>query len=728
MPRFHAMSFVHRPLAPALLLLALIWQTPGIAADAQAGLRVAAARTFADPGLVSYLGELFERKTGVAVQVAGVGALTALDYGREGRADLLLTHFPIEQERFIHEGYGVFDSQIAYSQYALFGPREEAGEFAGMRWIGEALSWLRDQEAEMLVPSPRSGTYRKLEELWAAAGLDPDWISYENTGSSATATLQQAADRGTYAFADLGLFLLHRQNYAASIQPLFRDDISLRNELSAIVVNAAKVPGVQQQLAHEFFHFLISQEGQQAIADFSRERFGSPLYTPSAHLDRRLSNHRLEEQLAVEAQRRQLMLIAGVLFAVLVAMVLFLMRRNQRLDRINWEKRLELEKAQRGQEVAQRAERYKSRFLATMSHEIRTPLNGVLGIAGMGRRDAHDAPTRKRFEQIHAAGQHLLHVVNDILDFSKIEAGKLPIEHLPFQLLRAVEDTLALLEDAAAAKSLQVELHCREDLPPWVQGDAMRLQQILLNLLSNAVKFTPQGRIDIELAWQAGELQMQVIDTGIGMSEAQCQKMFLPFEQADGSTTRQFGGTGLGMAISQRLAQLMGGGITVQSALGEGSNFSLRLPLPQVDAPPASGDREQQTGALSLAGLRVLAAEDIAVNRLILEDMLALHGAQVSFAENGQQAVDLLRESGVEAFDLVLMDVQMPVMNGYDATRQISAFAPGLPVIGLTAHVLEEEKQMCLDAGMLDHLTKPLDAETLVSTIRQHVDWQAAGA
>jgi len=374
---------------------------------------------------------------------------------------------------------------------------------------------------------------------------------------------------------------------------------------------------------------------------------------------------------------------------------------------------------------AERLARVKSEFLANMSHEIRTPLNAVLGFAQIGQRESKGRnKSQERFHRILDAGQLLLGVINDILDFSKIEAGKLSVESRPFQLAPVIANVASFVAEAAKQKGLAYAVDAAADLPEWVLGDTQRLQQILVNLLSNAVKFSRQGEVRLRVAREGDDLYFKVIDTGIGMSQEQIARLFNPFEQADSSTTRKYGGTGLGLAISQSLAQRMGGEISVESAPGAGSAFTLRLPLPAV-APgieaypgktPATGPR--------LAQLRVLAAEDVEVNQMILEDMLVHEGAQVVFADNGQQALEHLEEAGVTAFDVVLMDVQMPVMDGHEATRRIRKMAPELPVIGLTAHALAEERRKCLAVGMVDCATKPIDIDTLVNVIRKHVSWQ----
>jgi PAS domain S-box-containing protein len=370
--------------------------------------------------------------------------------------------------------------------------------------------------------------------------------------------------------------------------------------------------------------------------------------------------------------------------------------------------------------TAQAATQAKGRFLANMSHEVRTPLNAVLGLAQIGMRNSAGSPAGIAFGRIADAGEHLLAVVNDILDFSKIEAGKLKIERQPFALHATTDRLVSFMADRAEAKGLTLTVTLAPDLPKWVAGDELRVAQILTNLVSNAIKFTASGEVSLRVACEGDDTWFMVSDTGIGMDESQLARLFRPFEQADGSTTRNYGGTGLGLAISLDLARLMGGDIEVESRPGMGSTFTLYLPLPAAEAPERSTAPSLEEGA-TLSGLLILAADDVEINRLVLEDLLMHEGAQVVFATNGLQAVERLERDGADAFDLVLMDVQMPVMDGIEATRRIRAMAPLLPVLGLTAHALAEEREKCMDAGMVDVATKPINLKSLVAAIRRQV-------
>jgi PAS domain S-box-containing protein len=372
--------------------------------------------------------------------------------------------------------------------------------------------------------------------------------------------------------------------------------------------------------------------------------------------------------------------------------------------------------------AAENLARARSEFLANMSHEIRTPMNGVLGFANIGYRNYQDSEkARNAFEKILTSGNQLLGVVNEILDFSKIDAGKLQIEATEMSLGEVLEQSSALVADRARAKGLDLRLEKSGDLPERCIGDPLRIGQVVLNLLSNAVKFTEAGSISLTAACVDGQLLFRVTDTGIGMSEDQLAYVFNPFQQADGSITRKFGGTGLGLAICKRLVELMKGEIRVESKTGAGSCFEVRLPY----VPPAAHAVNSVPGDSGaeilpekpLAGVSILLAEDDPINQMMLEANLVEDGARLVMVGDGKAAVERVISDGPGAFDIVLMDIQMPVMDGYEATRRILELAPGLPIIGQTAHAFDEERDKCLAAGMLAHIAKPIDPQALVRLV-----------
>ncbi len=422
----------------------------------------------------------------------------------------------------------------------------------------------------------------------------------------------------------------------------------------------------------------------------------------------------------------------GVMIAVMSSLFMLLLlmfiskdasKDYMALLRENEHARIRSAELEQATKQAESANRIKGEFLANMSHEIRTPLNAVLGMAGIGHRRYLGHASQQEFSRILASGELLSRLIDDILDLSRMEAGKIAIDDQPFRLVEMLDGVINTLTPAANSKRIELKAQQADDIPEWINSDALRLQQILMNLLSNAIKFTQSGSVTLSVSRYGDIINFQVTDTGIGISEEQLSKLFTAFQQGDTSTTREYGGSGLGLVISRGLARLMDGDISVRSSVDAGSTFTLSLPLSEAEAPGESeySGNEAVTGPNSLAGVRVLAAEDIEVNRIVLEDLLISAGAEVRFAENGQEAVDLIASAAADEYDVVLMDIQMPVMDGFEATRLIKRRLPDLPVIGLTAHAMSEEREESLACGMSDHVTKPVDTEILTAAIQRQL-------
>jgi two-component system CheB/CheR fusion protein len=383
--------------------------------------------------------------------------------------------------------------------------------------------------------------------------------------------------------------------------------------------------------------------------------------------------------------------------------------------------------------VAVSANQLKGQFLANMSHEIRTPLNAILGLSELGMGEDDHARVREYMGVIHQSGAGLLGVINDVLDFSKIEAGRLSIEAVPFdlrELLKSIHDTLSV---TAEARGVPLQQHLPEDLPAIVVGDPLRVRQVLTNLLSNAIKFTPQGHVELRVAHgDDGRVSFSVTDTGIGLTPEQLERLFQPFSQADSSTTRRFGGTGLGLAISRELARMMGGDLVAESVQGKGSTFRFDARFAAATSAQEAEVKSRHTARLAqalasagnLAGRQVLLVEDNRVNQLVARTLLEKAGVKVRLAENGLQAVEVMCGARPGHFDAVLMDVQMPVMDGYEATRTLKARlgAACPPIVAMTAHAMSEERDRCLAAGMVAHLAKPIDVAALYGTLSQLVE------
>ncbi|MDC6166917.1 PAS-domain containing protein [Paucibacter sp. XJ19-41] len=387
--------------------------------------------------------------------------------------------------------------------------------------------------------------------------------------------------------------------------------------------------------------------------------------------------------------------------------------------------------AERATAVAVQASLAKSQFLATMSHEIRTPMNAVLGMLRLLQRTPLDERQRDYLGKSEGAARSLLRLLNDILDFSKVEAGKLDLDPFAFSPRVLVDELAVILRANIGDKALALVFELDPALPPWLWGDALRLQQVLINLGGNAVKFTERGEVRVALRChhldaQRVEIEFEVQDSGIGIAADQQSHVFSGFSQAEASTTRRFGGSGLGLAISQRLVRLMGGELGLNSAPGQGSRFffSLSLPLAQAPAAAAASDPQQHR----LDGMRLLVVEDNLNNQQIAQELLQDEGARVTLAGNGRLALDLLAVD--PHWDAVLMDVQMPVLDGLSATRLIrSELGLGeLPIIAMTANAMPEDRLACLEAGMNAHIGKPFDLDALVALLRGGTAWRAAPA
>ena len=361
----------------------------------------------------------------------------------------------------------------------------------------------------------------------------------------------------------------------------------------------------------------------------------------------------------------------------------------------------------------------KSEFVATMSHEIRTPINGVLGALQLLESEVQSTESHRLLDIANHSASVLLHIINDILDFSKIEAGQMEIESIPFDLKQLCENCLQAQQKTAQQKQISLQLNWDYSLNAWQQGDPYRVTQIINNYLSNALKFTHQGKIVIQVQQLQNEIKLSVIDTGIGISAAGIERLFSDFSQVDSSTSRRFGGTGLGLAICKKLAELMQGSVGVKSTQEVGSVFWLTLPDRPTEAVEKSQNRINLAD-IEQAHRSILLVDDNHVNRMIGKKILEKIGHEVDLAESGQEAIEHFLSHQMPPFDLILMDCQMPEMDGFQTTETIRKINSQIPIIALTANTSEEDRQKAIDSGMNDFLSKPFKADEIQAMIMKY--------
>lgn len=397
-------------------------------------------------------------------------------------------------------------------------------------------------------------------------------------------------------------------------------------------------------------------------------------------------------------------------------------------DEIEQRKRIEKE-LHKAKEIAEAASKTKSEFLANMSHEIRTPMNGILGTLQL-LQGSDMSESQKQYVSIaYNSGESLLSLLNDILDFSKIEAGKLELEYIPFDVRSLINELAVLLKQKADERRVVIKTELDSEIPEVIRGDSVRIRQILSNLLTNAIKFTEDGDVTMRVSVlekddSYARLRFEIIDTGIGISENVQRKLFNSFTQADGSTTRKYGGTGLGLAIVRQLVTMMRGRLGVNSEPGKGSTFWAEIAFEIAhEIASATSEKKPVEEVLELEGLALL-VEDNPVNQVVAKKMLEKVGIKYEVVNNGEEAVNRLQQN--HDFDLVLMDCQMPVMDGYEATQRLREYEKEnrlehLPVIAMTANAMEGDKDKCLAAGMDDYVAKPVKQQALRETLAKYL-------
>jgi signal transduction histidine kinase/CheY-like chemotaxis protein len=437
----------------------------------------------------------------------------------------------------------------------------------------------------------------------------------------------------------------------------------------------------------------------------------------------------LEGQLAAQRdyfKTTEMALVA--LIIVLATLAGFVFARQ--ISANNRRLRLAVDEMRAAKEEAERASRAKSDFVSRMSHELRTPMNAILGFAQLLESESLTREHRDYVNEINKAGSHLLELINKVLDLAKIEAGQLTIEQIPFDLRLTLDEVAALVSERAKGKNLELRFYAAPDLPAGIIGDPTRLRQVLINLIGNAEKFTLQGGIDIRIEPEAEgkRIQFSVRDTGIGMDAETLARLFQPFAQADESTPRKFGGTGLGLKISLDLVHAMGGEIEVESQPGQGSRFWFSIPA--IAAPERVRKQPEHSAATNTSALaqtdapmrgHVLLVEDNRINQMVATRMLDKLGLTYDIANHGGESLEKLAQRN---YDLILMDMEMPKMDGMEASISIRANEsasgkPRTPIIAMTANALQEDRERCLASGMDDHLAKPVEMGKLNELLRK---------
>jgi signal transduction histidine kinase/DNA-binding response OmpR family regulator len=503
------------------------------------------------------------------------------------------------------------------------------------------------------------------------------------------------------------------------VQPQLRRTLGELRRAIDLPENQAAILGVEQaerEISATEFHALdlaVAGQREAAQAVFERRRykqFADAFRTGLAEIQQRTRTYVADTQL--ETNRfLTLNLVSNMVALLLIALAWLILLRPARA----WAQ--QLDEARRRAESAAAA---KSEFLAVMSHEMRTPLNSIIGFADLALAEAElRGGLRRHVELVQASGQMLLTVINDLLDFSKIEAGRIELADEPFAIETVVDNAISIIRPGAEAKGLEMRVESDPRLATFYRGDENRLRQVVLNLLNNAVKFTARGRVSLSIeglgrSAERHRIRFSVEDTGPGIEPDRQSRLFEPFVQADASITRSYGGTGLGLSISKRLVEAMGGTIGFTSEPGRGSTFRFELDLAPCEAPALALGQEAR---LPVQGASILLVEDLAINRELALAMLARSGHRVEAVEDGEQAIEAVRS---KAYDLVLMDIQMPRMDGITATqsiRRLPAPASKVPILAMTANVLPAQVAAFRNAGMNGHIPKPITQRELDSAI-----------
>ena len=579
------------------------------------------------------------------------------------------------------------------------------------------------------------------EHVKSRSGMDGDAIR----ALPETAELHRALQSLTRALPVLKVKIYSREGltvYSSEESQIGKDESTNRGFLIAAAGNQAASELTRRGRFSAFSGEVYDRTIVESYVAIRDEKGGVEgvfeLYSDVSVLISRLEN----------AQRRMILGVVVIFSLLYGALFLIVRRASGVLKRQYQALKSSEESVLREKQQAESAARAKSEFLANMSHEIRTPMTAILGFADvLGDEDPHQADPERRaqaIETIRRNGQHLIEIIDGILSLSKLEAGRMQMERIAFSPTALAEEVISLMRVRSESKGLALELEVDSSTPAAAESDATRIRQILINLVGNAINFTDVGQVCISVGYRAGPagsmLEYEVSDSGIGIKSGQIEEMFQPFTQGETPNRRGQGGTGLGLTICKRLASLLGGSIEVKSTPGEGSRFRVRLPvtvvessllIPEDDAlsAPTETPSASAVGGSLPTGCRVLVAEDNRDNQRLIADTLQAAGAKVEIAENGAIAIEMVREVHEQGrgFDVVLMDMQMPVLDGPDAVRRLRSTGYAGPILALTAHAMPGDRQRCLEAGCDDYAAKPIDRRRLVELVARYVSGRDAG-
>ncbi|MCV2354105.1 response regulator [Paucibacter sp. B2R-40] len=587
-----------------------------------------------------------------------------------------------------------------------------------------AVGWLQTRQFELISSAQR---YQDDYVVWSLFQFEVDFLklrqaldqtaaaaSASSTGSSAD--LQIAADLVEKRFeifvSRLGLV---EDEYATRLLQRDPDYSQTLAQIRSFVQSADKLPLTAELIARQPAH------AGAVLAQLAGLAEG--IHDLSLTASHQVSQQATERSDTVRHHARLSLWLTLVQCALTLGLTLLVVHQFRSLLRNARDQKIQAAKLLEAQHAAEAGSRAKSLFLANMSHELRTPMHGLLGMLDLLKDGPLKPEQARQLKSAANASQHLLAVLNDILDISKMEAGGISINTQALFLPDLLAEVEQLSRSQAQAGGLELNLSVEAGLPDWVSADPTRLRQILLNLLGNAIKFTPQGQVTLRLSRADGSsgqgcLSFQVKDSGIGMDAATMAKLFQRFSQGDDSSSRRFGGSGLGLEISRNLARAMGGDITVKSQIGQGSTFTLQLPLNECQAPDVTA--AATTGQVSGKSLRILVSEDHPTNQAYLQAVLERLGHRAVFCANGLEALQRLKQEEQDDFDLVLMDLHTPMMDGYQASRAIRALPgakSGIKIIALSADAFEESRARALQSGMNGFLAKPVSIEVLTQTL-----------